>query len=424
MSGDLSRLTKLKAFRRRIFDKSPHWRNLFLRKLQTWDSGLPKAELLIHLLKLLWRDLRCRLLPGKRKACVLPSPRNGPLLIAQIEGGMGDLVLAARFLRGLCVECDMDFVVEYRARALADFAFGSCKRFLGSAQAPFDISTTRCVARLRIETVVIPEFIRPEAPPALHRTLDRAGVFCRTYQPLISASPFLDGIMGDALAAAGIKRHQVGFVQCGLAYGGEDFLRPDQASVQTWLSAQGLARRQFITINDGWDADFGFLNGRRPTKALPSGTLEQIVQALKINRPDVAVVQIGGCDSGMDIPGVDLNFRGKTSLRESALLLAGALLHIDTEGGLVHLARSVGTPASVFFGPTNPAFFAYDENLALLPAGDCIDCYWTTNTWMAICPLKKSTICMHHHFASAAVDRILTFLAKTEASRMQPALPS
>lgn len=423
-STDLNRLAELKAFRSRIYGKHTDWRNAFRRKRQTWNSGLPKVELVAHLLKLLLQDLSNRLDAARGKLSPIPSIANRPVFIARIEGGLGDLILAGRFLDRLCEECNTEFVVEYRSPALADFAFATCKPFLGSACVPFDVANPRCVARLRVGIVVVSDFVRADAPPEFRNVMDRAGAFCREYDVFIAASPFLDGAFGDALAEAGIRRHRACFVQCGFPYAGEDFLRPDQASIQACLSAHNLAEKTFVTISDGWDSDFGFLNGRRPTKALPAGKLEQLVRALKSNRPDVAVVQIGGSSSGMDIPGIDRNFRGRIGLRESALLLAGALLHIDTEGGLVHLARAVGTPASVFFGPTNPAFFSYENNQALLPSGDCINCYWSTNTWMAICPLKKSTICMQNHSVPAAAELILVFLAEMESCHRQSVLES
>ena len=336
------------------------------------------------------------------------------MIVARVIGGMGDLVLAARLLRQITAIADVQLVVEYGSPELAKHIFSACSGFLAADSREFDTADERCLARLSIGNLVTTDFVRAEAPAGLHAMIREATSFIEPYRDLVDATPFLDGILGDALAAMGLRRHDACFVQCGLTYDGEDFLRPTPSAVLDFLSAKGLTRHQYITIGDGWDADFGFLNGRRPTKALPSGFLEKLVRELKRLRPGIAIVQVGGGGSGDDIPGTDQNLRGAATLSDSALLLAGALLHVDTEGGLVHLARAVGTRAAVFFGPTNPAYFAYDGNLALLPAGECIDCYWSTNTWMAICPLRKDSICMDSHSHPVAAERISKSIAEIQ----------
>jgi hypothetical protein len=415
MSDDFSRLAELKAYRRMIFEQDRDWRSAFRRKLQTWDCGLPKGELLTHLCKLLIRDLHLRMAPAWNKPAPLPMTGNRPLFIAKIGGGLGDLVVAARFLARLSEVSDTEFVVEYRNPAVADFVFGNCERYLTSASAAFDNTNPRCVASLDIGILITVDFLMPSASPALCTALNSAVEFAIGYNTFTAVSPFLDGALGDALVSTGIRRHRVGFAQTGLPYPDEDFLRPAEESLREFLRSESLTARKYITISDGWDADFGLLNGRRPTKALLVETLERIVRTLRSYRSDLAVVQVGAGTSGVDINGADRNFRGKTSLSECVMLLAGATLHIDTEGGLVHLARSVGTPAAVFFGPTSAGFFAYEDNLALLPPDKCNDCYWSTNTWMAICPLKKDTICMQSHDADDASQAILRYLAEIEA---------
>jgi len=40
-----------------------------------------------------------------------------------------------------------------------------------------------------------------------------------------------------------------------------------------------------------------------------------------------------------------VNLLGKMSIRETATILKYSALHLDTEGGLVHLSRAVNTPS-------------------------------------------------------------------------------
>lgn len=402
------RLVALKAYRRRIYSPGRGFGNVIRRKAQTWNSGLPKLELLAHLVKLLRHDLACRLGLAENTR-PLPLPAGTRLLIvAKISGGIGDLILASRFLRQLSDAHDVELAIECRSPELASFAMASSPRLLQATSRTFKTSDPRCVCVLHMGNLITVEFIGERASSALREQLRRANAFLEPYRPLIDASPFLDGILGDILTAAHIHRHDACFAQFGIPYSHEDFLRPEPATVSDFVATKSLIRNRYITIADGWDAAFGFLNGRRPTKALPQVFLTDLVAELKRQRPDLAIVQLGGSNTGSDIPCVDRNFRGAIGLPESALLLAGALLHVDTEGGLVHLARAVGTPAAVFFGPTHPEFFSYEGNVALLPAEPCLNCYWSTNTWMAICPLRKPKICTETHSVPVASAKILT----------------
>ena len=57
-----------------------------------------------------------------------------------------------------------------------------------------------------------------------------------------------------------------------------------------------------------------------------------------------------------------------------AEILRHSLLHIDIEGGLVHLASQIGTKCIVLFGPTQIEAYGYANNINLR-AGNCHNCY-------------------------------------------------
>lgn len=57
----------------------------------------------------------------------------------------------------------------------------------------------------------------------------------------------------------------------------------------------------------------------------------------------------------LPLPATDLT--GRLSLGAAAALLEGALLFIGNDGGLVHLARALGTPLAAFYGPVDPAVY-------------------------------------------------------------------
>lgn len=81
-----------------------------------------------------------------------------------------------------------------------------------------------------------------------------------------------------------------------------------------------------------------------------------------------------------------INMTEKLSIKESAAMIKGAQFHVDTESGLVHIAKSVGTRSIVLFGPTPLNFFAYKENVNIEPPGNCKGCWWTSGLWIYECP--------------------------------------
>ncbi|MDR3244115.1 MAG: hypothetical protein LBT79_05140, partial [Elusimicrobiota bacterium] len=57
---------------------------------------------------------------------------------------------------------------------------------------------------------------------------------------------------------------------------------------------------------------------------------------------------------------------GKTSFNELCSILKNSSLHIDIDGGCVHISRAIGTKSLVLFGPTSPEFIGYDENINII----------------------------------------------------------
>jgi len=124
--------------------------------------------------------------------------------------------------------------------------------------------------------------------------------------------------------------------------------------------------------------------GMGRTKCLPRVTAQAIVHGLVAAGHQV--VQVGLRDEkrepqlqgAVDLRGLRIN--------ETAYVLSRARLHIDIEGGLVYVARAVGTRSLVFFGPTPPVVFGFDGNLV---ATRCVcqpRCWWSTPDWFVNCP--------------------------------------
>ncbi len=128
---------------------------------------------------------------------------------------------------------------------------------------------------------------------------------------------------------------------------------------------------QYITVNYGGGVDASSKNNDI-AKDWPLMHMEKFVKLFKEKYSHIKVVQIGSAET-FHIGGVDGYFLGE-NLELVKYILKASLLHVDKEGGLVHLATQLGTKCVVCFGPTQVEYFGYDENINIL-AGDCHGCY-------------------------------------------------
>lgn len=138
------------------------------------------------------------------------------------------------------------------------------------------------------------------------------------------------------------------------------------------LNFRALGLKRYITLNYG---NGNSVAGRKSlsAKQWPLEYFNEFVSAFKLKYPNIEVVQIGGVDTEQ-ITGVDRIFLGK-NMELVKYILRGALLHLDIEGGLVHLATQLGTRCVVLFGPTPASIFAYPCNVNLVNE-KCNDCWF------------------------------------------------
>ena len=157
---------------------------------------------------------------------------------------------------------------------------------------------------------------------------------------------------------------------------GEIELRPEIR-----LRADELARADFATgaiclHSTGLGAKYPMLN-----KEWSAGRFQELAAKLA----DQRLIQLG-LPSDPLLPGA-LDLRGKTSLRESAAILARARLFIGQVGFMMHLARAVDCPAVVVYGgrerPDQTGYIGF-TNLMRSPA--CSPCWrWNTCDHERVC---------------------------------------
>ncbi len=150
-----------------------------------------------------------------------------------------------------------------------------------------------------------------------------------------------------------------------------------------FLADLDLKSRRFITINRGVDTNYT----KSSIKLWPQFYYNTLVRLLKKKYPDIVLVQLGSSyERCQTLEGIDLDLIGKTNLEQVKVLLKHSLVHIDGEGGMVHLRHALkGGRSVVMFGPTSSEFFGYSENENIVGNGCDTWCEWAVNNWQEGC---------------------------------------
>ncbi len=338
----------------------------------------------------------------------------------RITGGLGDVAMIARFMRDLQAYLGdgLSFDVYFQSPAMIEEFFLPIPGFRTCVDANlFERFVEKYAFSLLVNQFVtfanehVKLNILLEKFPKVLNLYSAIEKSRKPIEKYITSHPLLDGAFADMAIRSGKKRYRYLHEMAGIPYGGDRF---DIAVPPGMREKYGLAGIDYITVHDGWDNNFKLIT-QRPNKALPFSTWVDIVAGLKKNHPQLKIVQIGG-KTGEDIPGVDLNLRAKLSFAESMSILQGAQLHIDNESGLVHVGASLGVKSVVMFGPTNMAWFSYPQNINLAPK-NCSNCWWSTDTWMDICPAGyKEAKCMQEHVAGLVVSEIEKAISINQAA--------
>lgn len=130
-----------------------------------------------------------------------------------------------------------------------------------------------------------------------------------------------------------------------------------------------LGLKEYITVNcgNGDCADTTLV-----AKSWPTNYYDQLISSIKRRYQQVIVVQLGA-ENAYKIGKCDLYVLGG-DFALVGYILKNSMLHIDIEGGLVHMASQLGTKCIVLFGPTVAEYYGYDNNINIR-AGKCRNCW-------------------------------------------------
>lgn len=146
-----------------------------------------------------------------------------------------------------------------------------------------------------------------------------------------------------------------------------------------------LYSKPFISIHRGTDSRFD-----NSVKLWPISYYNRLIRYIKEKYPELIIVQLGinsvRCPA-MD--NIDINLVGMTNLEDVKHILINSKLHIDNEGGFVHLRHALtSNPSVVLFGPTSDLFFGYSDNINIRGPGCKTFCEFCIEDWQEHCVRK------------------------------------
>jgi len=234
-------------------------------------------------------------------------------------------------------------------------------------------------------------------PPQIH-------VWC-TYPDLLIDNPYIQSVNKKTVVPDGyvLLRGVSRFVPRSSFYRDEFSIRSDFGTPKLYYSDWAYADKQELGISSAkmvalcpgasWD-----------TKRWSDEKWKNLAEDLKKN--GYQVIELG--NEGEAI-GAGLDYTGKTSVREAALLLHRADIVVTHDSGLMHLSLAVGSSTLALFGPTNSEILIQENPLLTIITNerDCQGC-WNKPKEMiepGVCPLQI-TSCMDTIPVENVVDMV------------------
>lgn len=333
----------------------------------------------------------------------LPAKASAERAVAvRFEGGLGDLLIginwACAFYEKFCRPEDIkiDFCF-YNLNMLRAFSPAFVRRTLTdktSSKERYDLMLT-C---MRCPTV---EYINTQRmPKTLVDYAEKLNKFEIQNKELILRSMHADALTFNVLSSCKKRWHQPDIID-GLNLQ-EKFIVPFAfINERQVLDKFSLRSKKYITVS----REVGDGAVTESTKLWPMSHYRKLLQLIKKTYPAYILLEVG-TGKGDRIGNADMDLSGKTTLEEIKVLMKHAALHIDGEGGLVHLRHAVaGGPSCVFFGPSSPQVLGYSENINLYSKACPVCCEFYNPDWQKSC-MRGQRVCMEKILPQQAFEAI------------------
>jgi len=179
---------------------------------------------------------------------------------------------------------------------------------------------------------------------------------------------------------------------------------------------RALPKGSFIVFANGTDASFE----QRLTKRVPRELLERIAARLREAGHEIVQVGIRGVEK-IDAPG-SVDLIGETSLEGLVEVLRRSSGIVCGDNGTMHLASQMDLErcrVCAIFGPTDPTFWGYPDNMNIVPAESVcpiVPCWFKESWWHLRCIAERRGLitetggtpeCMRSHDPNEIAEAVL-----------------
>lgn len=172
---------------------------------------------------------------------------------------------------------------------------------------------------------------------------------------------------------------------------------------------QSLRIGKYVTFNFG-NGTTGKNNKNSISKQWPKEYFEEFALLFKKKYKNIKLIQLGD-DNTEPIEGADECLLGK-NLELVKIILHRAILHVDIEGGLMHLATQLGTKCVVLYGSTPIELFGYPQNVNI-QAGKCKNCYMLYDNYYRCVRNMEKPECMWSIKPKFVLEKINLFISRS-----------
>lgn len=345
-----------------------------------------------------------------------PAFSKTPLSIAILAtGGFGDMVIQKRLvmeLIRLVPECVIDFY-NIKAMDLLKHLYVDCKnvnRVIPDLGSRYKENYKKYSLALAIEACNFIKVDRWDRQKFKADKRDPYQKFIRSIDKLKSETDKEDVTISTPPHLTMTRRAYQGLnAYSGFDYNGAFQIEDKNVSIPLdpeWESEyRKLGLGLYITVNfgNGDCADAG-----RVAKSWSKEKFERLISLFKNKYPEIEVVQPGAADTDQ-LTGADRYVLG-ADFRLAVYLLKNAMLHVDIEGGLVHIATQLGTKCIVLFGPTVKEYYGYGQNTNI-QAGNCHNCWGLYSDVNRCARGMEEPICMSSITPEMVMEHVDEYIA-------------
>lgn len=293
---------------------------------------------------------------------------DGIRIAVQLRGGIGDQLIGCNYVKALKDKLnDANIKIDVYCRSVVNELFLSGTAFINSVSPESDFNPSDGMYDLYIRLDRFPVILEcDEEKIQHHQTLYKYVSLVQNFKKLhqnvfFTGRSEFDSICNIYTLIKGQKRFNQMDIDGFLGIG-EKFQYAPKIQ-QTDVFQKFKIPKKFITIHRGVDTN----RTCNSNKLWPMESYNQLIKMIKSEFPEYTIVQLGvNKERCPDMENVDINLVGKTSMTDMVYILKKSLLHIDGEGGQVHIRHAInGGKSVVFFGPTSVDFYGYSENINL-----------------------------------------------------------